>query len=71
MSSRRNLADPTYEPSDEDLGELMAAAFGPLEQERERSLREMRDRIARMQREVRARFASRSGHAAALTSDDP
>ena len=52
MNRTRNLADPDYEPTDEDLAELMRSAFAGLKEAREESLREMRARIARMSEEV-------------------
>lgn len=54
MDSPRNLADPTYEPTDEELAGLMRAAFSGIRDAHEASLREMRARIERLQREVRA-----------------
>jgi hypothetical protein len=58
MSARTNLADPDYEPSDDDLARLMHDAFAGLRDAREESLREMRARIERLQVEARARFAA-------------
>lgn len=64
MTSRGNLADPAYEPSDDDLGRLMRAAFCGLGDAREESLAAMRSRIERLQVEARARFeAGRRGSA--------
>ena len=45
MSVRRNLADPAYEPSDEELEGLVRDAFAGLAEAREESLRGMRARI--------------------------
>jgi hypothetical protein len=59
MDSRRNFADPDYEPTDEDLAELVHEAFSGLSEAREASLAEMRHRIARLEREARARFDAR------------
>lgn len=59
MADRVNLADPTYEPSDEDLKRLMHEAFAGLREAREQSLVEMRTRIAALQLEARARFTAR------------
>jgi GAF domain-containing protein len=56
MSARGNLADPAYEPSDEDLARLMHDAFDHVGAEREESLRAMRARIERLRAEARARF---------------
>lgn len=55
MSARGNLADPAYEPSDEDLARLMHDAFEHVAEAREESLRAMRARIERLQAEARAR----------------
>ena len=59
MSDRVNLADPAYEPSDEDLTGLMHEAFAGLREAREQSLVEMRARIAVLQREARVEFNAR------------
>ena len=56
MSARGNLADPTYEPSDDELARLMHDAFEHVGDAREESLRAMRARIERLQVEARARF---------------
>ena len=56
MIARGNLADPAYEPSDDDLARLMQDAFRGLGDAREESLIAMRARIARLQTEARARF---------------
>ena len=62
MIARGNLADPAYEPSDDDLARLMHDAFSGLGRAREESLTAMRARIERLQAEARARFdASRRG----------
>ncbi len=53
-----NLADPSFEPTDEELDALMHAAFAGLKEARVESLRAMRERIARLQQEARARFDS-------------
>ena len=59
MARRINLADPAFEPSDEELAGLMRAAFAGLAASREQSLREMRARIADLQQEARTRFEAR------------
>lgn len=59
MAARINLADPDYEPTDEDLARLMHDAFAGLADAREESLRAMRARIAELSKEARARFESR------------
>lgn len=64
MNAGANLADPAYEPSDEDLARLMHDAFEGLADSRDESLRAMRARIALLQKEARARFiAHRSANA--------
>jgi len=62
MPSEINLADPEFEPSDEELKGLMERAFAGVRQAGERNLSEMRVRIAKLQREAEARFeAERRG----------
>jgi len=56
MSARRNLADPAFEPSDDELALLMHDAFEHVAEARAESLRTMRARIERLQAEARARF---------------
>lgn len=58
MATRINLADPAYEPSDDDLARLMHDAFEGLRDAREESLRAMRARIEQLQVDARARFAA-------------
>lgn len=58
MAVRRNLADPAYEPSDDELIGLMHDAFGGLKEAREASLLEMRERIVPVEQEARARLAA-------------
>ena len=58
MAVARNLADPAYEPSDDELVGLMHDAFGGLKEAREVSLTEMRERIARLEQEARVRLAA-------------
>ena len=41
-----DLADPSYEPSDEELAELMRSAFAEVSTRQEAAEREMRNRIA-------------------------
>lgn len=50
-----NLADPAYEPTDEELARLMQTSFAGLDDAREESLRVMRARIAALTAEVRRR----------------
>ena len=58
MVVRRNLSDPAYEPSDDELVGLMHDAFGGLKEAREASLLEMRERIVRLEQEARARLVA-------------
>lgn len=44
--TRPNLADPAFEPTDEQLTELSARAFAHVAAEHERVLRELRTQIA-------------------------
>ena len=60
MADHKNLADPEYEPSDEDFAELMRASFAGLREAREASLREMRARILALQAVARERFEART-----------
>ena len=46
MGGKINLADPDFEPTDEQLQELMRSAFAHLVEEDELRLRLMRERIA-------------------------
>jgi hypothetical protein len=44
---RRNLADPSFEPTDADLRELAQRAAVDVRERQERARRELRERIAR------------------------
>jgi len=59
VADHQNLADPAYEPSDEELARLMRTSFAGLRRAREESLREMRERIVALQAVARARFEAR------------
>jgi hypothetical protein len=52
MVLRRNMADPSYEPSDEDLRRLSAEAFAHVAADTARGLSLVRERIALARREV-------------------
>lgn len=56
MPARPNFADPEYEPSDQELAELMHEAFSGIREAREQSIQEMRARIAAAQALARARI---------------
>ena len=60
MAATVNLADPAYEPSDDDFARLMRSSFEGLRRAREESLREMRERILALQSAARAAFAARA-----------
>jgi len=61
MAAHVNLADPDFEPSDEELRGLMSRAFAGVREAKERNLAEMRARIERLQLEAMARFEARDG----------
>jgi hypothetical protein len=52
-----NLADPAFEPTDEQLGELFKRAFADVESKHRESLARLRIEIARLRVEARRRVA--------------
>jgi hypothetical protein len=52
-----NLADPAFEPTDEQLGELFKRAFADVESKHRESLARLRAEIARLRVEARRRVA--------------
>jgi hypothetical protein len=52
-----NLADPEFEPSDEQLGELFRRAFSEVDSKHRESLVRLRAEIARLRVEARRRVA--------------
>ena len=52
-----NLADPTFEPTDEQLGELFKRAFADVDRQHRESLARLRAEIARLRVEARRRVA--------------
>ncbi len=52
-----NLADPEFEPSDEQLGELFRRAFSEVDSKHRESLARLRAEIARLRVEARRRVA--------------
>jgi hypothetical protein len=56
VSDRINLADPDFEPTDEQLIELSREAFAHVRGEHEASLRALRLRIADARREALSRL---------------
>lgn len=59
VAAKVNLADPCYEPSDDDFARLMQAAFADLPRAHEESLRQIRQRILALQLEARERWLQR------------
>ena len=51
-----NLADPDFEPSDEDLEGLMRRAFAGVRDEHEQALSTLRGKIAEAEAEALLRF---------------
>jgi hypothetical protein len=51
-----NLADPAFEPTDEQLGELFKRAFADVDQNHRESLTRFRAEIARLRVEARRRI---------------
>lgn len=56
LMTARNLADPSYEPTDAEHVELMQAAFSGVAEAKQRRLREMRRVIAEGQAQIRAHW---------------
>jgi hypothetical protein len=52
-----NLADPAFEPTDEQLGELFKRAFADVDSKHRESLVRLRAEIARLRAEARRRVA--------------
>ena len=59
MSDAINLADPTFEPTDEQLIELSRRAFAGVKERREAALAKMRAEIAERSAEVIREFEAR------------
>lgn len=53
-----NLADPAFEPTDEQLGELFKRAFADVEREHRESLARLRAEIAQLRADARRRVAA-------------
>lgn len=51
-----NLADPSFEPTDEQLGELFKRAFADVDRQHRESLAKLRAEIAALRVEVRRRI---------------
>lgn len=52
-----NLADPAFEPTDEQLGEIFKRAFADVDRKHRESLARLRAEIARLRTEARRRVA--------------
>lgn len=59
MPSPIDLADPDFEPSDDELQGLMVRAFAGVREAGERNLVDMHARIAKLHVEAQARFDAR------------
>ena len=57
MASHGNLADPDYEPTDEELAELTRSAFANVAAQNELALRKVHDEIAALSIVVKRRMA--------------
>lgn len=69
-SDRINLADPDFEPTDEQLQELSRRAFAGIREERARSLAEMHERIALESRRLVAELHDRFAELGAARASD-
>lgn len=56
MAAHGNLADPSYEPTDEELQELSRSAFQNVAKQHEEALSRLRAEIAKLSAEARAHF---------------
>lgn len=54
MLPKRNLADPNYEPSDEDFRELCLRAFAGLKERRQLADQRLQEEIQRLRKEALA-----------------
>jgi hypothetical protein len=59
-SQHGNLADPDYEPTDDELQELVHSAFANVAAQNEEALRLVHAQIAALRAELMLQFASRS-----------
>lgn len=60
MASHGNLADPDYEPTDEELRELVHSAFAGVVSRNAEALRVVHAEIAALRADLVLRFAERS-----------
>ncbi len=63
MARRVNLADPDFEPTDDELRQLSARAFAGVAAAHERALARLRDEIAAARAEALRAFQERSRRA--------
>jgi hypothetical protein len=56
----KNLADPSFEPTDEQLRELSAKAFANVRAAKEQALRDLRERIAAERKRLLAKLDAES-----------
>ena len=56
MAQKIDLADPDFEPTDEQLVELSKRAFADVPAENQKALDEVRSRIEKLRAEVRTKF---------------
>ena len=59
-SQHGNLADPDYEPTDEELHELVHSAFAGVAERNQEALRLVHAQIAALRADLMLRFAARS-----------
>ena len=59
-SQHGNLADPNYEPTDEELQELVHSAFAGVAERNQEALRRVHAQIAELRAELMRQFAIRS-----------
>ena len=59
-SQHGNLADPDYEPTDEELRELVHSAFAGVAERNQEALRLVHTQIAALRADLMLRFAARS-----------
>jgi hypothetical protein len=61
MAAHGDLSDPDYEPTDEELRELVHSAFADVAAQNEAALRKIHAEIAVLREEVMAQFRAESG----------
>jgi len=61
MPPKVNMADPDYEPTDEDLARLMQEAFAGVKAANDAALAKIREEIRALGREARSKSAGRDG----------